>query len=59
MFYGIVNSYFACSVHFLLIKKKQKVSQIEKKSDFYKSLVTKEKVEFQGLSSSQMFEKYL
>ena len=43
----------------ILILKQQNVSEIEKKSEIYKSLVTKEKVEFQGLSFSQMFEKYL
>ena len=42
-----------------LIKKQQNVSEIEKKSDIYKSFVTTEKVEFEGLSFSQMFEKYL
>ena len=59
IFYGNENSYFACSLHFLVIKKQQNVSEIEKKSEIYKSFVTKEKVEFQGLSFIQMFEKYL
>ena len=56
---GIGNFYFTCSLHFLVIKKQQIVSEIEKKSEIYKSFVTKEKVEFQGLSFGQMFEKYL
>ena len=59
MFYGNGNSYFVCSLHSLVIKKQQNVSKIEKKSEIYKSSVTKEKVEFQGLSFIQMFEKYL
>ena len=48
-------------VHFIffLIKKLQNIFEIEKKSEIYKSFRTKEKVEFQWLSFSQMFEKYM